>query len=201
MRGLNKAYDDLIEKVNKFFSKDELLKKAKNKLLKGESANNYDVLMSQLPTQNGVGLLCICSIKTIDCKFVFAIPVIEYSHNTIIDDRHPLFEYSSSYSSLATNKVYKLLKKELDNHRKLCKSNIVAEFGNLKIGYYNCDFNEANFNLVGVVNDEIVFMFVIETDSLDLDVKLKEDEYLVFSIPFGKDTGTLNIRVDDYSIV
>lgn len=201
MRDIKKAYNTLIEEVNKFFSKEEMLKKAKNKLLNGDRVSNYEVLISKIPTQDGSSLLCKCIVNSRSCSFAFAIPFIEYSYNDIIDERYPLFEYSSNYSSLDTDKVYNLLKQELNKHRKLYKSNIVAEFGCLKIGYYNCNCNEARNYLLGVVNDEIVFMFIIETDSIDLDVNLKEDEYLVFTIPFNKGIGTLTIRVDDYSIV
>ena len=202
MRYLDKAYDDLVEKVNKFFSKDELLKKAKNKLLKGESVNNYDVLMSQLSTQNGSALLCRCKVNCRDCSFCLAVPSIEYMYGSFIDEKYLLFKYYSDYSSLDTNKVFNLLNKELEEHRKLCMNNIVAEFGSLKIGYYNRNYNESKNYLVGVVNNEIVFMFVVvKVESTDISVELKEDEYLVFSIPISNVIGTLTIRVDDYSIL
>lgn len=201
MRYLDKAYDDLVEKVNKFFSKDELLKRARNKLLTGDSGSNYGVLMSKIPTQDGSALLCKCIVNSMSCSFGLAVPSIEYMYGSFIDEKYLLFEYYSDYSSLDTNKVFNLLNKKLEEHRKLCMSNIVAEFGSLKIGYYNRNYNESKNYLVGVVNNEIVFMFVVKVESMDISVELKEDEYLVFSIPFGKDTGTLSIRVDDYSIV
>lgn len=186
MRGLEKAYNTIMKEVDKFYSKEEMVKRAKKKLV-GNQSNDFEVMRCDVDTQDYVTLICNCDANRKSYRFGLSVPVMED------------FGFLSSSLLDNTNEVsFNTLKEELNKHRSLCKSNIVSEFGNLKIGYYN--YKPITNFLVGLVDDEIVFIFEICTDYIDIDIML-EDELLLVTIPFFGNTKVVAIKVEDYSVV
>jgi len=131
---------------------------------------------------------------------------------------HPTKEkvFDSAKVGYNVKSLYDALELKLDEHRWFCKNSIVAEFGRLQIGYYkwghpNC---VKKYYLVGLVDDEIVFMFVVdaedEYDGCGFYVDLV-GEFLKFRIPSTRevddfsdvgldDCYTLYVRLSDYSV-
>lgn len=221
MRGLKKACSDLIKQVDKYYSKESALKQAKIKLLKGEVPEEH--LKVNLSTQYGVCLSCICASDFYN--FVLEIPEITEWRSVLYPDKEKVYECKdyfwedtdSANVSFDVKLLYDALELRLDEHRWFCNHNIVAEFGRLQIGYYLYHYHPScveKYHLVGLVDDEIVFMFVVDAEAEYGDCGFCVDlvgEFLKFRIPSTRevddfsDVGldncyTLYVRLSDYSV-
>ena len=143
MRGLIDAYNKSLEDTNKYYSKEEIVKRAKNKLLK-EDFSEVSYMKYSLNTQKGAFLLAESYDKGKCFKYNLSIPMIRAESN------FGVYNLSASYVS------FKDLQKNINEYKKKFKKGSVTVFGKLKISNF---FTMKGCFLVGMVGRNIVFMF------------------------------------------
>lgn len=142
MRGLIDAYNKSLEDTNKYYLKEEIVKRAKNKLLR-EDFSEVSYMKYSLNTQKGAFLLAESYDKGKCFKYNLSIPMIRGESN------FGVYNLSASYVS------FKDLQKCINTYKKFKVGNTTV-FGKLRVNnFYN---KQGNF-LVGMVGRNIVFMF------------------------------------------
>lgn len=192
MRGLEKAYNTIMKDVERYYSEEEKVKRAKEKLTKG--VLNSKRIRYGLKTQKNVELRCECSPDNVYCKFNLTVPIIRFT--------------SMDYVSLSNKDVsFEKLCELISRHKELCKNNIIETFGNLRVGFYQ-DI-ELGVYVTGLVEDKIVFIFRVipqlctyaDSGSLKcegLEVYIDLDKEVIILCFRDRE---LMVRLEDYSIV
>lgn len=185
MRGLCDSYNIVMKDINKFCSKEEVIKRAKKKLL-GVKYDDMEYFECNVSTQKGVVLVGVGFTDSNNYKFYMQIPRINLnSWDTTIGVgtyTTKLMTYDNLCSVFNSHKSY------------CCSSNELKRLGDLGIHFY---FHNFDYYLTGIVNNEIVFMFklISNYDISISSIKLCNDyiEILINSYVF-----ILNLY--DYSI-
>lgn len=139
IRGIDKAFEYFDNRLEKdFFSEEAKLNRAKKKLIDG--VNDDIMLRYNLPTQYGMSLFCSYYSKN-DFYYNLKVPYVIKKYKCVYVDLFP-----SLGKDLLIDGIYNIL--EISN------LNIKYTVGNLNI----CHFNK---RLIGLVNNEIVFIFIV----------------------------------------
>lgn len=192
MRGLEKAYNTIMKDVERYYSEEEKVKRAKEKLTKGVVLKSEGIRYG-LKTQKNVELRCECSPDKVSCKFNLTVPIIRFT--------------SVDYVSLSKDVSFEKLCELISRHKELCKNNIIETFGNLKIGFYQ--IMESGVYITGLVGDNIVFIFRVHPQLCtyvdlgsfkcnDFEVYIDLDKEVIILCFRDRE---LMIRLEDYSIV
>ena len=192
MRGLEKAYNTIMKDVERYYSEEEKLKRAKEKLTKGVVLKSEGIRYG-LKTQKNVKLECECSPDKVYCKFNLTVPIIRFT--------------SMGYVPLSKDVSFEKLCELISRHKELCKNNIIETFVNLKVGFYQ--IMESGVYITGLVGDNIVFIFrVIPQLCTYADSGSLKREGLGVYIDLDKEViilcfrdRELMVRLEDYSIV
>lgn len=147
MRGVEKAYNSIMKNINTFYSKEEVCKRAKEKLL-GMNCPENVYFESEIGTQHGLCLVCACSYFNKEYKFDLKILSINFKYKSI------------GVTGLCGSYVpYNKLISSIDSHKYYCSNNIVQVYGDLSIGFYT--YNNMRY-FAGMVGSNLVFLFEIE---------------------------------------
>lgn len=189
IRGLDKVYNTMLSSYNKDSSDVEI---AKRKLLTG-STSNVLFYKKRLETQKSMTLQSRFFMKSNEVNISLEIPAI-----SIIDDDYSVLGYFLFYNE--TN--FKEMCLKLLGYLEKCleSKNIVGRFGDLIISF--CPFNEnLNNYLVGIVNNEIVFMYFISSSRVINVSKISFDNNTL-DVILSKGFKKINLSIDisDYSL-
>lgn len=143
MRGLIDAYNKSLEDAKFYYSKEEIVKRAKNKLLQ-EDFSEVSYTKYSLNTQKGAFLLAESYDKGKCFKYNLGIPTIR----GVCD--FGTYNLSPLYLS------FQDLQKCISTYKKKFKKGSITVFGKLKISNF---FTMKGCFLVGMVGKDIVFMF------------------------------------------
>lgn len=146
MRGLQEAYDNVKQSIDKYYSKEEMINRAKKKLLSNELLvdSYFEYLIS---TQRDAFLSCRCNPTMISYDFNLRVPLIKLRQQALYST---VFDRNVSYENLCC---------ELYRHKDLCMNSCIASFGDLIISSYPYPFRPYARFLTGMVNHKIVFLF------------------------------------------
>ena len=149
LRGINKAYSNIINQIEDYNSYNNKLIRAKKKLIFGDN-DTSKTFSTSLKTQYGLSLSCDYNSKTKENYFYVEIPAIKYDVvRGLFLSRFEFPLNAISSSKVSFNPVF--ISKEIE----------VYSFGYL---------------IYGVVDTEIVFVFWYDRDNLaDFTVSLDND--------------------------
>lgn len=192
MRDLEKAYNSIMKDVERYYSEEEKVKRAKEKITKGVGLKSKRIRYG-LKTQKNVELRCECSPDKVSCKFNLTVPIIRFT--------------SVDYVSLSKDVSFEKLRELISKHKELCKDNIIETSGNLNIGFYQV--SDLGVYVTGLVKDKIVFIFRVHPQLCtyadlgsfkcnDFEVYIDLDKEVIILCFRDRE---LMVRLEDYSIV
>lgn len=172
MRGLQEAYNNIKQSIDKYYSKEEMTNRARKKLLTNEILvdSYFDYPIS---TQRNIFLSCRCNPTKISYDFNLRVPLIELRQQALYST---VLDRGTSYDSLCY---------ELYRHKDLCMSSCIASFGDLIISSYPYPFRPYARFLTGMVNHKIVFLFRLSIDwgtHLHITNIALKDNFIYFTI-------------------
>lgn len=151
MRGLQEAYDNVKQSIDKYYSKEEMINRAKKKLLSNELlVDSY--FEYPISTQRDAFLSCRCNPTMISYDFNLRVPLIELKKQALYST---VFDRNVSNENLCC---------ELYRHKDLCMNSCIVNFGDLIIGNYPYTNRPFSRFITGMVNHKIVFIFRISVD-------------------------------------
>lgn len=197
IRGLKDVYSDLNSFIEDFYSPENTYKRAKEKLLTGEYSDSSSRYF-KFSTQYKLELYCCCSEDKKACKYALLVPVLESGLNNIFTGCYIVVDEDGNYITWGYFNggfydKYENLIGALNKIKSRCNSStLVYSINNLSV-YFVKEY------LIGIVNNEIVFMFIINNIS-SLDVDCSNNKLTVHYI---NETRAISksIRLEDYSII
>lgn len=190
IRGLKEAFNYMDNLgAHKIFTDKLGTVMAKNKLLTGN--DEYLSEAYELETQKNLILTCAFNLKIHNKRYSLSVPVL--SVNEYIKE-----EDSYSFGYYKDVDILNITKRRLE----IASSNVRDTYGRLNISFCNSVAEEISF-LVGVVDNEIVFMFRVSDLASYIKSFIDNDTLVIVikeSIDFGEKEWTLRLSLEDYSI-
>lgn len=187
VRGLQEAFDYMDDIGRKeIFSTDARILMAKNKLLTG-NMKRFITKDYELQTQSKLFFECVFDISTRLCNYSIKVPTLIRGGfiSSYLCKYYSKDELISALSSL----VFYL------------KSDIITgdSLGNLEVSFL-CGYIDDSDLLIGVVDDEIVFMIKF-VDRVRYIKSALEDDVIRITFLIKTDKWTLSLSLKDYSII
>lgn len=156
LKGLEHTYKKLKEEIDNKFTKEDKIELARKRLMTGEDSNF--IFEKDLYTQKGLKLVIMSNGSSDNCYFDLALPTISFS--TFFNGDFKCMYLSKVLERVdikSYNSLVNMLKEIISNCN---ESNILDTYGKLKVIYYNN-------SLVGIKNNEIVFIFGLLIERID----------------------------------
>lgn len=156
LKGLEHTYKKLKEEIDNKFTKEDKIELARKRLMTGEDSNF--IFEKDLHTQKGLKLVIMSNGSSDNCYFDLALPTISFS--TFFNGDFKCMYLSKVLERVdikSYNSLVNMLKEIISNCN---ESNILDTYGKLKVIYYNN-------SLVGIKNNEIVFIFGLLIERID----------------------------------
>lgn len=185
IRGIDKAFAILDKKIqDKVLSDEARFRLAKEKLIKGNGLSSM-FFRCDLDTQYGLELDCDFMIDTKERYYAIKIPMFL---------RRGIYTYQCPFGLMLKEEFLLSLKQIVE----VASLNVVDRIGDLEICFYSGQ------RIVGLVNNEIVFMFLLSYSSKDF-AKYKSnklsDDILTFNFDISGKDFSFSVGVKDYKII
>lgn len=190
IKGLKEVYDKYIESDYLEKVKGEI---AKKKLLTGKVDSEDRHVVFKLKTQDNLSF--VCSLRKNNWVYSIELPIIYFNS---------LDEFKNS-STLVKSGFPSSILDTLETHLRLASNSVVHTVNGLDISFYTF-INDEDY-LVGISNDEIVFMFCLCSSLFITNMETKNniklmdynDDFIVFKVSYGTNVTTIKLNCIDYS--